>query len=143
MRKNPEFVARFVETCGSPEPAKIQRLLNISYQAAKNYLEGRLPSPEVLLRISVKTPYSIDWLLTGRGKKFIEGVDSVGATITTRQIEKIARRVCVKVINEMGGSREAAQPKVVKLQTSDLLSEKTADTAATLPGETTLTEART
>jgi hypothetical protein len=134
MKKNPQFVARFVETCGSSEPAQIQRLLNISYQAAKNYLDGRLPSSSVLLRISVKTPYSIDWLLTGRGKKFIDGLDGAGAPITTSQIEAIARRVCVEVINELDGSREAAQPKVVVLQSSELMSEKVMDEAISLTG---------
>ena len=68
IEKN-RFVERFVEICGTSEPARVQRLLNISYQAAKNYLLGRLPDATVLKAIAEKTPYSIHWLLTGNGEK--------------------------------------------------------------------------
>jgi hypothetical protein len=65
-----EFVERFIEVCGTSEPSKVQKLLDVSYQAAKNYLQGRLPDSYVLKTISERTPYSINWLLTGQGEKF-------------------------------------------------------------------------
>ena len=134
MEKNYQFVVRFIEACGTSEPAKIGRLLNISYQAAKNYLQGRLPKPEVLILISQRTSCSIDWLLTGRGKKFVEDVWIQDTPILPGQMEAFVRRVCVEVINEMNGSQEAAQPKVVVLQSSELMSEKVMDEAKTLTG---------
>ena len=134
MRKNPEFIARFIEACGTSEPADIQRLLNISYQAAKNYLQGRLPQTDVLISISERTSYSIDWLLTGRGKKIIENVTRQDTPIHTGQIEESVRRICVEVINEMTGSQVAAQPKVVVLQSSELLSEKATEEANAFTG---------
>ena len=132
MDKNHEFVARFVEVCGTSQPAKIQRLLNISYQTAKNYLQGRLPQSDMLISISETTSYSIDWLLTGRGKKFIEDLSSQDTQILPGQIEDSVRRICVEVINEINGRQEIGQPKVVVLQSSELMSEKVMDEAKTL-----------
>ena len=132
MSKNIEFIARFIEACGTSEPSKIQRLLDISYQTAKNYLHGRLPHSDILILISKRTSYSIDWLLTGRGKKIIDGATAQGTTIHTGQIEASVRRICVEVINEINGSQSAAQPKVVVLQSSELMSEKVMEEATTL-----------
>ncbi len=132
MSKNIDFIARFIEACGTSEPSKIQRLLNISYQTAKNYLHGRLPQSDILILISNRTSYSIDWLLTGRGGKIIDGASAQDTTIHTGQIEASVRRICVEVINEINGSRSAAQPKVVVLQSSELMSEKVMDEATTL-----------
>lgn len=74
--EGPDFPARLAEACGTDEPAKIARLIEVNYQSAKNYLKGRLPEPEVLIKIGRKTGYSIHWLLTGEGSKritFVEG----------------------------------------------------------------------
>ena len=126
MGKNSDFVKRFVEACGTSEPAKIQRLLNISYQTAKNYLQGRLPHSDVLILIAQRTSYSIDWLLTGRGKKIVDDVWRQDTPILAGQIEHSVRRICVEVINEIN-ERQEAQPKVVVLQSSELMSEKVMD----------------
>ena len=134
MGKNSDFVARFVEACGTSEPAKVQRLLNISYQAAKNYLQGRLPHSDVLILIAQRTSYSIDWLLTGRGKKIVDNVWTQDTPVLTGQIEDSVRRICVEVINEINGRHEEAQPKVVVLQSSELMSEKVMDEANALTG---------
>ena len=130
-RKNVEneknlFIARFVEVCGTSEPAKIQRLLNISYQAAKNYLGGRLPDPLVLRTIADRTPYSIHWLLTGQGDKLVAGSTNASddTPLTARQVRELVRVECVEVINELMRSREYTQQKVVVLPSDSLKSEK-------------------
>ena len=133
-KQNIEFIDRFVEACGTSQPARIQRLLNISYQTAKNYLNGRLPNAETLITIGMRTSCSIDWLLTGRGKKFDSGHMPQDTPIPTGQMEAFVRRICVEVINEIGGSQEAAQAKVVVLQSSELMSEKVMDEATSLAG---------
>ncbi len=129
---SPEFSIRFIEVCGSDRPAIIKRLLNISYQAAKNYLSGRIPDAQVLLKIAQNTEYSIHWLLTGRGKKFIEAENHQDTPILSRQIEASVRRICVEVINEINVRQEAAQPKVVVLRSGELLSEKVMDESVSL-----------
>jgi hypothetical protein len=118
------FIERFVEICGTSEPAKIQRLLDISYQAAKNYLQGRLPDSYVLRTIAQRTPYSINWLLTGEGEKLVSNPSSVDTPLSAHQIRDLVRSECVEVINEILGSREATQQKVVVLPSRSLKSEK-------------------
>ncbi len=71
-KNNEEFVKRFVEACGTSHPKEISELLNISYTAAVNYLQGRLPDARILLSISNQSPYSIHWILTGKGQKFVD-----------------------------------------------------------------------
>src|SRR3954449_11545061 len=118
VSRNPEFVHRLIEVCGTGRPAELQRLLNISYQAGKNYLKGRYPSTEILLIISEQTGCSIDWLLTGRGKKFVDPSRAEDTLILPGHAEAFVRKVCVEVINERFGNQE--QPKVVVLQPADL-----------------------
>jgi hypothetical protein len=124
------FIERFTEICGTSEPAKIQRLLDISYQAAKNYLQGRLPDSYVLRTIAQRTPYSINWLLTGEGEKLVSGSGAVETPLSARQIRDLVRSECVEVINEILGSREATQQKVVVLQSGSLKSEKVKESSA-------------
>ena len=121
------FIERFTEVCGSSEPAKIQRLLDISYQAAKNYLQGRLPDSYVLRTIAERTPYSINWLLTGKGDKFVASHVEEDAPLSPRQIREMIRSECVEVINELLGSRELTQQKIVVLPSDRLKSEKVKD----------------
>lgn len=106
------FIDRFTEVCGTSEPAKIQRLLDISYQAAKNYLQGRLPDSYVLLTIAKRTQYSINWLLTGQGEKFVAKPVDDGAPLSARQVRELIRSECVEVVKEILASREQAQKKV-------------------------------
>jgi hypothetical protein len=124
------FINRFIEVCGTSEPAKIQRLLDISYQAAKNYLQGRLPDSYVLRTIAQRTPYSINWLLTGEGEKLVSSPRAEDAPLTPREIRDLIRIECVEVINEILGSRSATQQKVVVLPSGSLKSEKVKETSA-------------
>ena len=124
------FIDRFTEVCGTSEPAKIQRLLDISYQAAKNYLQGRLPDSYVLRTIAKRTPYSINWLLTGEGEKLVSTPVAEDTPLSARQIRDLIRSECVEVINEILGSREATQQKVVVLQSGSLKSEKVKESSA-------------
>ena len=132
------FIARFAEVCGTSEPAKIQRLLDISYQAAKNYLQGRLPDSYVLRTVAERTPYSINWLLTGKGPKLVNESSTAGALLSESQIRDLVRSECrdlirsesQAIINELVASREATQHKVVVLQSGSLKSEKVKESSA-------------
>ena len=119
-----EFSARLIEACRTREPAEISRLLGISYQAAKNYLEeGRYPKAEILIVIAERTGCSIYWLLTGKGKKFLDLTWQESAPLPAGQDEAFVRRVCVEVINETFGE----QPNVVVLPPASLREEKVAE----------------
>lgn len=121
---NRGFVTRFIEVCGSDEPAVVKRLLNISYQAAKNYLNGRVPNPSVLVAISRKTGFSIHWLLMGEGSKYATQASVMDTPPLSRQMEASVRKICVEVINEKLEGKLEPRPKIVVLRPDELLSEK-------------------
>lgn len=100
-----EYVERLKETLGTSEPAVISRLLGITYQAAKNYLEGRLPSADVLITIAEKTDYSLNWLLTGKGAKKIAIEAKGNQPALPHEFELIIRRM---VQDELAGGKKGA-----------------------------------
>ncbi|MGC2239085.1 MAG: hypothetical protein WA584_23220 [Pyrinomonadaceae bacterium] len=107
-------------------------MLGISYQAAKNYLEGRLPDSGVLTIIAERTPYSIHWLLTGEGKKFVEDSPSEDTLQPSDQLREFVRRECREIINEMLSiQNEYAQSKTVVLSAEKIKAEKVMDESAT------------
>lgn len=103
-----DFSGRLAETLGTGEPAEISRRLGISYQAAKNYLEGRLPSAEVLIAIAEQTDYSLNWLLTGKGAKNTAAENAPENTAETSplsgELELMIRRM---VRQEIAGKKGA------------------------------------
>jgi len=127
------FIERFIEVCGNSQPSKIAQLLNISYQAAKNYLNGRLPDAAVLKAISEKTPYSINWLLTGEGEKFVKRPPIEDTLLLTDQIRTFVRKTCLEVISEVLGNQvDETQPKTVILTSEKIKEEKVLDESAVL-----------
>lgn len=118
--ENFSFTERFIEVCGSKQPNEIARLLDISYQAAKNYLQGRLPDSKVLRTISEKTSYSLNWLLTGEGEKFVKDKSPEDTLILSDQMRAFVRQTCLEVIGEV--LRIGEQPPALK--TIVLTSEK-------------------
>lgn len=102
INKNSAFVERFKEVCESSQPSDIARFLNISYQSAKNYLQGRLPDSNVLQIISERTPYSIHWLLTGNGEKHV-GINSEkkDTDILSDALRAFIRRECTEIVGEL------------------------------------------
>jgi len=127
------FTERFIEVCGSNQPRDIQQLLHISYQAAKNYLQGRLPDSKVLKTISEKTPYSINWLLTGDGEKLVKPSQNEDTLLLTDQMRAFVRQTCLEVIGEVLGNNEnLTQEKVFVLTSEKIKEEKILDESAVL-----------
>lgn len=130
--ENKDFVERFVEVCGTSKPAEVSRMLNVSYQAAKNYLQGRLPDSKVLLTICERTPYSIHWLITGEGKKFVKPGQEKDREIFTDEMRTFVRSECLDVINEVFVQpKEQANLKVVVLSPDKIKEEKVIDDSVT------------
>lgn len=135
--ENSDFVNRFIEICGSSQPAQVAQLLNISYQGAKNYLEGRLPDSYTLIAISEKTGCSIDWLLTGKGKKNIQGSLKEDTPILSDQTKALIREECRQVVGEiLSQYQKTAQGKVIVLKSEDIKEEKKLVEADTLAKKT-------
>lgn len=72
--KEKDFVKRLSQACGTDKIAEVARMLDITYQTAKNYWGGSLPNAEVLLKIRERTGADLNWLLTGEE---IEEADEV------------------------------------------------------------------
>lgn len=134
--RNFDFVERFIEVCGSSQPADIKRLLDISYQAAKNYLSGRLPDSNVLLVIAERTPYSIHWLLTGQGDKFIKIPENEDALLLSGKFREFVRRESREVFSEMlSVPQEIAQSTSVVVPVEKIMKEKVMDESTTFSGK--------
>lgn len=131
--ENFSYVERFIEVCGSKQPNEIAQLLNISYQAAKNYLQGRLPDSRVLVTISEKTDYSINWLLTGQGDKFAKTKPPEDALLLSDQMRAFVRQTCLEVIREvLGNAALSPVSKTVVLTSEKIKEEKVLDKLAVL-----------
>lgn len=123
--ENSHFVARFIEVCGGSQPAEIARLLNISYQAAKNYLQGRLPDSNVLMSIAEQTSYSIHWLLTGNGEKYVKINLEKDTLKLSDEFKALIKEECQKNVEEiLSHSKENVQAKVIVLKSENIKEEK-------------------
>jgi hypothetical protein len=126
--QNTQFGVRLAEACGTAEPARIQRLLNISYQSAKNYLNGRLPDPRVLLTIAERTPYSLHWLLTGKGEKFSISARNEDTLPLARQISALIRQEVEDAVSQALATTPAETgSRRIVLSPDDVLSEAVRD----------------
>ena len=119
--ENFDFVERFIEVCETDKPVEIKRLLNISDQAARNYLAGRFPTPDILITIAEQTPYSIHWLLTGNGKKFVDFAYEKHTRVLSDEMRLAIREECIAVFSRL---QHEAQPKVVTIPPDRLKTEK-------------------
>lgn len=124
--KNPDFVKRLVEICGTSQPQTACQKLDISYQAAKNYLSGRLPNIPALIQISEKTSCSIHWLLTGKGDKFVSFDRNEDTLRLSAEMREFIRQECLELVKEVirGDYQETATEKVVVLNSGNIKEEK-------------------
>lgn len=139
--KTRQFIDRLVEICETNQPAELSQRMNISYQAARNYLRGRLPETSVLLMIAEKTSCSIHWLLTGKGEKFISEAENLNTLLISDQMKSFVREECLKVFNELFASagetvqpeKESGEQKIVKITSGKIRLEKTKDKSSVFP----------
>ncbi|MBX3244833.1 MAG: helix-turn-helix domain-containing protein [Acidobacteria bacterium] len=57
--------------------AEIARQIQVPHATVRNYFQGRMPAPEVLIKIANATNVSLNWLLTGAGEMYIPGARSI------------------------------------------------------------------
>lgn len=127
------FTKRLIEACGTSKPAEIRRMLNISYQAAKNYVNGRLPDSHVLLAISECTSCSIHWLLTGEGEKYINPLPEKSTQVLTDEIRAFIRQEVYDLLNDiLSGQRRPVEEKVIVIDSKKVKDEKATDKSGSL-----------
>lgn len=96
VMENPEFVLRLERTFDGATMAVVARRLGIPHATVRNYYkEGRLPAPDVLIKIADVTGVSLNWLLLGRGEMFAGDLPSVdlGRLLEARIGEIVDRRL--------------------------------------------------
>jgi AcrR family transcriptional regulator len=64
------FRERLEQAFGHATMAQIARRLGIPHATVRNYFGGRLPAPEVLIKIANETNVSLNWLLMGTGEMY-------------------------------------------------------------------------
>jgi cellulose biosynthesis protein BcsQ len=96
------FGLRLKEAFNGVSQTQIARQLGLSNSAVNNYVEGRIPAAEMLVKIANLTGYSIHWLITGEGPK----------RIYDRQV----RCQTLMLFNEMGGSAKSASAAILAME---------------------------
>lgn len=84
------FPARLSEAFGFASMAEIARQVGVPHATIRNYFQGRLPAPEVLIKIAKETNVSLNWLLTGTGEMYLAGREPINFDrMLERKIEQI------------------------------------------------------
>jgi len=68
---NKEFSERLAQAFDFAKMSDIARRIGVPHATVRNYFHGRLPAPEVLIKIAQETNVSINWLLLGTGEMFL------------------------------------------------------------------------
>lgn len=94
-----EFSERLSESFGFATMAAIARRLGVPHATVRNYFGGRMPSPDVLIKIARETNVSLNWLLTGLGQKFLEGggPDDLGLILEQKITQIVDARLSVRL----------------------------------------------
>lgn len=93
MKETSDFVRRLRQIFGGATMAGIARRLSLPHATVRNYFGGRLPAPEVLIRIAETTGVSLNWLLTGRGPVYLSEASEIDIdAIIERKIEAAISR---------------------------------------------------
>ena len=90
---NEDFVQRLKLAFENASMADIARRVDVPHATIRNYFLGRLPAPEVLIKIAAETNVSLNWLLLGAGEMYIRGGEPIDlGRIIDRRIEEIVDR---------------------------------------------------
>ncbi len=75
---NKEFINRLNQAFDNVSMADVARRLRIPHATVRNYYQGRLPAPEVLIKIANETGVSLNWLLIGTGERYAGHIAPIG-----------------------------------------------------------------
>lgn len=132
--KNVQFAKRFADVCNTSKPSDAAKILGISYQAAKNYLSGKVPNTLILIKIAKETSCSIDWLLLGKGEKFIESDPQTNTPLLSDQLREFIRSEVKTALEEVPVNQsKTAKEKVIVLKPEFIREEKVLDESPILP----------
>ncbi len=70
---NDAFRERLKQAFDFATMAEIARRIGVPHATVRNYFRGRMPAPEVLIKIANETHVSLNWLLIGTGEMYVSG----------------------------------------------------------------------
>lgn len=75
---NKDFILRLNRAFDHGSMADVARRLDIPHATVRNYYNGRLPAPDVLIKIASETNVSLNWLLMGTGDMYAGQAPKIG-----------------------------------------------------------------
>jgi transcriptional regulator with XRE-family HTH domain len=93
--------------------ADVARRLKIPHASVRNYFQGRLPAPEVLIKIANETGVSLNWLLTGAGEKY---AGAAGPIELGRFLEE---KIAQMIDQKLAAMDEERNKKVAQIGSND------------------------
>lgn len=101
------FQERLSSAFGNASMAEIARRINAPHATVRNYFQGRMPAPEVLIKIANETNVSLNWLLLGTGEMFAAGAVPVDIG---KAIDERIELIVEKKIAETLGKQKVPRP---------------------------------
>lgn len=97
-----DFVVRLGKTFDGASMAEVARRLGIPHATVRNYFQGRLPAPEVLIKIAKETDISLNWLLTGEGEMYGGQLPpiGIGRFLEEKIVEMVDKRLAERGFSE-------------------------------------------
>ncbi|MCC6329714.1 MAG: helix-turn-helix domain-containing protein [Acidobacteria bacterium] len=95
------FTERLKQAFEHATMAEVARRIDVPHATIRNYFQGRMPAPEVLIKIADNTGVSLNWLLTGRGPMFLAGERPVDLD---RLLEERVVNIVQRLLAERGVS---------------------------------------
>jgi transcriptional regulator with XRE-family HTH domain len=92
---NKEFSQRMAQAFDYAKMSEIARRIGVPHATVRNYFHGRMPAPEVLIKIADETNVSLNWLLTGVGDMFLGPPKHLTGTIIEMKICETSTGVLV------------------------------------------------
>lgn len=99
---NKGFIERLKRAFDFGTMADIARRIDVPHATVRNYFQGRLPAPDVLVKIGNETNVSLNWLLSGQGEMYVSGATAdIGRLIDQRIDALIERKLTTRVADEV------------------------------------------
>src|SRR2546421_8152774 len=92
--RDADFILRLRRAFDNASMADVARRLDLPHATVRNYFkEGRLPAPDVLIKIARETGISLNWLLVGTGEMYTGESGAVGlGKFIEQKIDEIVER---------------------------------------------------
>ena len=108
------FSIRLSEAFGFASMADIARRIGVPHATIRNYFQGRLPAPDVLIKIANETNVSLNWLLTGNGEMYVTGREPINFDkMIDRRIEQILELKASPARPRRAKSRRDRRPTIL------------------------------